>query len=166
MIFTERASLAIHKPIPWKESHFHVTRISLTTTHIQYNTGRCLISYNDSRANQRITAYFLYTIKDPFIATRQSSFRKSFHTLLFVFRWTTFKHPRARLKKRLHFRPAISHPSLVHSLRSVQHIETVRIPKQFSHSSLCFLVDQVLESQIKTEEETSWMKLTPLLVSS
>ena len=60
-----------------------------TTTHIQYNTGRCLISYNDSRANQRITAYFLYTIKDPFIATRQSSFRKSFHTLLFVFWWTT-----------------------------------------------------------------------------
>ena len=152
MIFTERASLAIYKPIPWKESHFHVTRISLTTTHIQYNTGRCLISYNDSRANQRITAYFLYTIKDPFIATRQSSFRKSFHTLLFVFWWTTSQHPRSRLRKRfcrwsrLHFGSATSHPSLVHSLRPVQHSKTVQFPKQFSLSSLCFSVDHVLAS--------------------
>ena len=38
---------------------------------------------------------------------------------------------------------AISHPSLVHSSRSVQQSKTVQFPKQFSHSSLCFLVDQV-----------------------
>ena len=33
------------------------------------------------------------------------------------------------------------------------------------HSSLCFLVDQVLAPQIKAEEETLWVKLTPKQVS-
>ena len=55
-----------------------------------------------------------------------------------------------------HYRSAVSHPSLVYSLRPVQRSKTVQFPKQFSHTSLCFLVDQVLASQIKTEEETSW----------
>ena len=60
---------------------------------------------------------------------------------------------------------AFGHPSLIHKSGSIQHNKTVQFPKQFSHSSLHFLVDQVLASQIKTEEETSWMKPTPLLVS-
>ena len=60
---------------------------------------------------------------------------------------------------------AIGHPSLIHKSGSIQHNKKVQFPKQFSHSSLHFLVDQVLASQIKTEEETSWMKPTPLLVS-
>ena len=39
------------------------------------------------------------------------------------------------------------------------------VPKQFSHSSLCFLVDHVLASQIKTVEETLWVKPTPIWVN-
>ena len=52
--------------------------------------------------------------------------------------------------------------TLVHISRSVQRNKTVQFPKQFSHPSLCFLVDQVLASQIKTVEETLRAKLTPL----
>ena len=65
-----------------------------------------------------------------------------------------------------HDRLAIKHPSLLHSSRSFQHSKTVLFPKQLSHSSLYFLVDQVLASQIKTEEETLWMMLTPLWISN
>ena len=65
----------------------------------------------------------------------------------------------------LNCRSAITHPSLIHSSRSIQRSKTVQFPKQFSLSSLCFLVDQVLASQIKAEEETLWMKLTPKQVS-
>ena len=61
---------------------------------------------------------------------------------------------------------ALKHPSLLHSSRSFQHSKTVLFPKQLSHSSLYFLVDQVLASQIKTEEETLWMTLTPLWISN
>ena len=52
--------------------------------------------------------------------------------------------------------------TLVHISRSVQRSKTVQFPKQFSHSSLYFLVDQFLASQIKTVEETLRAKLTPL----
>ena len=45
-------------------------------------------------------------------------------------------------------------------IRIAQHDSPV--PKQFSHSSLCFLVDHVLASQIKTVEETLWVKPTPI----
>ena len=54
----------------------------------------------------------------------------------------------------------------VHSSRFVQHSMSVQFPKQLSHTSLYFLVDQVLASQIKTEEETLWVMPTPLWVSS
>ena len=33
------------------------------------------------------------------------------------------------------------------------------------HTLLLFVVEQVLASQVKTEEETLWVKLTPLWVS-
>ena len=59
-----------------------------------------------------------------------------------------------------------SYPSLVHSSRFVRHSMSVQFPKQLSHTSLYFLVDQVLASQIKTEEETLWVMPTPLWVSS
>ena len=36
---------------------------------------------------------------------------------------------------------------------------------QNSFHTLLFLVEQVLASQVKTEEETLWVKLTPLWVS-
>ena len=55
-----------------------------------------------------------------------------------------WEHPRSRLRKRfsgwsqLHSRSAISHPSLVHSSRSVRQSKTVQFPKQFSHTSLFF----------------------------
>ena len=65
----------------------------------------------DSIAVQLSVTYLLYTVQDPFSATRQSSFQNN------------------------------------------------------SLSSLCFLVDQVLASQIKTEEETLRVKLTPLWFS-
>ena len=55
--------------------------------------------------------------------------------------------------------------TLVHISRSVQRSKTVQFPKQFSPSSLCFLVVQVLASQIKTVEETLWVKLTPIWVN-
>ena len=48
-------------------------------------------------------------------------------------------------------------------IRTAQHDSPV--PKQFSHSSLCFLVDHVLASQIKTVEETLWVKPTPIWVN-
>ena len=67
------------------------------------------------------------------------------------------------VKSTPHWDSAIGHPSLIHKSGSIQHSKTVQIPKLFSHSSLCFLVDQVLASQIKTEEETSWMKPTLLV---
>ena len=47
-----------------------------------------------------------------------------------------------------HCGSAVSHPSLLRKSRSVQHSKTVKL---YSHPSPCFLVDQVLASQIKTE---------------
>ena len=82
------------------------------------------------------------TVQDLFITARQSSFQNSFHTLLFVFWWTKSSHTRSQLWKRLlgwswrHHGSAISHPSLLHSSRSVHHSKTVQFPKQFSRSSL------------------------------
>ena len=120
------------------------------------------------------------TVQDPF------SFWNNLDSLLLVFWWTwtptQFKiHSaqqdspvskiRSRLRKRLygwgwlHYRSAIGHLSLTHSSRSILHSDTVQFRKQFSHSSLCFLVDQVLASQIKAEREILWVKLSPLQVS-
>ena len=104
-------------------------------------------------------------------AQQDSPVSKTVFTLLFVFWWTKSWHPRSRLRKRLYgwswlqSRSAVSHPSLIHSSRAIQCSKTVQFQKQFSLSSLCFLVDQVLASQIKAEKETLWMKLTPKQVS-
>ena len=108
----------------------------------------------------------LYTVRDLFSVARQSSFQNNFHTLLFVFWWTKSQHPRSRLRKRLNGEAdfitgqlLVTHLlSLVYSSRPVQRSKTVQFPKQFSHTSLCFLVDQVVASQIKTEEEALWVK--------
>ena len=56
---------------------------------------------------------------------------------------------------------------VIHLLYTVQDpfSAAVQFQKQFSLSYLCFLVDQVLASQIKAEEETLWVKLTPKQVS-
>ena len=121
-----------------------------------------------SIAGQPLLTHLLYTVQDPFCAARSTvQFANSFHTLFFVSWWTKSWHPRSRLRKRLYGRNSLhaGHPSLIHRLRSVQHSKTVQFPKQFSHSSLCFLVDQVLAPQIKAEEETLWVKLTPKQVS-
>ena len=56
-------------------------------------------------------------------------------------------------------------PSLVHGSRSDQPNKTVQFPKQLSKAPLCFSVDQVLASQIKTGEETWSMRKIPLQVS-
>ena len=133
--------------------------------------GRDFMGEADSKAGQLLVIHLLFTVQDPFSTARQSSFQNSFHTLLFVFWWTKSWHPRSRLRKRLYgwswlqSRSAVSHPSLIHSSRSIQCSKTVQFQKQFSLSSLCFLVDQVLASQIKAEEETLWVKLTPKQVS-
>ena len=88
---------------------------------------------------QLSVTHLLYTVQDLFCAARQPRFQNSFHTPLFVFWWT-----RSRLRKRLygwsqhHSGSVISHPSLVHSSRSVLCSKTVQIPKYFSHTSLCF----------------------------
>ena len=125
----------------------------------------------DSITGQLLVTYLLHTVQDPFCTATQFSFENSFHTPLFVFWWTRSWHPRSRLRERFYgwswvqSRSAVSHPSLIHSSRSIQHSKTVQFPKQFSLSSLCFLVDQVLASQIKAEEETLWVKLTPKQVS-
>ena len=42
----------------------------------------------ESIAGQLLVTHLLYTVQDPFSTERQSSFQNSFHTLLFVFRWT------------------------------------------------------------------------------
>ena len=129
------------------------------------------------------------TVQDPF------SFWNNLDSLLLVFWWTwtptQFKiHSaqqdspvskiRSRLRKRLygwgwlHYRSAIGHLSLTHSSRSILHSDTVQFRKQFSHSSLCFLVIQdsfstarqsSFQNQIKAEEETLRVRLTPLQVS-
>ena len=94
-------------------------------------------------------------------------FRKQFSHSSLCFLVDQVLAYRSRLRKRLYgwswlqSRSAVSHPSLIHSSRSIQRSKTVQFPKQFSLSSLCFLVDQVLASQIKAEEETLWVKLTP-----
>ena len=56
-------------------------------------------------------------------------------------------------------------PSLVHGSRSDQPNKTVQFPKQLSKAPLCFSVDQVLASQIKTGEEAWSMGKIPLQVS-
>ena len=43
--------------------------------------------------------------------------------------------------------------TLVHISRSVQRSKTVQFPKQFSHSSLCFLVDQFFAGETDSIEE-------------
>ena len=119
--------------------------------------GRDFMGEANTIVGQLSVTHLLYTVQDLFCAARQPRFQNSFHTPLFVFWWT-----RSRLRKRLygwsqhHSGSVISHPSLVHSSRSVLCSKTAQIPKQFSHTSLCFLVDQV-----KTEEETLWVKPIP-----
>ena len=132
--------------------------------------GRDFTGEADSIVVQLLVTHLLYTDQNPFSTTRQSSFPNSFHTLPFflvdqvlasqiknkeiLYRWSW-----------LHCRSAVSHPSLIHNSRSVQRNKTVQFSKQLSLSSPRFLVDQVLASQIKAEEETFWVKLTPLQVS-
>ena len=98
-------------------------------------------------------------------------FRNSFHTLLFAFLVdhvlaSQIKTVEETLWVKLtaiwvnHLAP-ISCTQF--KIRTAQHDSPV--PKQFSHSSLCFLVDHVLASQIKTEEETLWVKPTPIWVN-
>ena len=118
-------------------------------------------------AHSMQVTHLLYTVQDPFSTARLSSFQTVFTLFFFVSWWTKSWHPRSRLRKRLYGRSSLhaGHSSLIHSSRSVQHSKTVQFPKQFSHSSLCFLVDQVLAPQIKAEEETLWVKLTPKQVS-
>ena len=74
---------------------------------------------------------------------------------------------RSRLRKRLygwgwlHYRSAIGHLSLTHSSRSILHSDTVQFRKQFSHSSLCFLVDQVLAHRSRLRKRLygwSWLQ--------
>ena len=201
--------------------------------------GRDFTGEADTITGQLLVTYLLHTVQDPFCTATQFSFENSFHTPLFVFWWfkihsaqqdspvckirsrlrkrlygwgwhhyrsaighlslthssrsilhsdtvqfrKQFSHSslcflvdqvlahRSRLRKRLYgwswlqSRSAVSHLSLTHSSRSILHSDTVEFRKQFSHSSICFLVDQVLASQIKAVEETLWAKLTPLQVS-
>ena len=142
--------------------------------------GRDFTGEADSITGQLLVTYLLHTVQDPFCTATQFSFENSFHTPLFVFWWfkihsaqqdSPVSKIRSRLRKRLygwgwlHYRSAIGHLSLTHSSRSILHSDTVQFRKQFSHSSICFLVDQVLASQIKAVEETLWAKLTPLQVS-
>ena len=111
------------------------------------------------------------TVQDLFITARQSSFQNSFHTLLFVFWWTKSSHTRSQLWKRLlgwswrHHGSAISHPSLLHSSRSVHHSKTVQFPKQFSRSSLSLFFFFFFFSVITTVKETLRVKQTPSQVS-
>ena len=48
-----------------------------------------------------------------------------------------------------HCDSAIGLPSLIHKSGSIQYSKTVQFPKLFSHSSPCFLLDQVLASLIR-----------------
>ena len=132
--------------------------------------GRDITGEADSITGQLLVTYLLHTVQDPFWTATQFSFENSFHTPLCFLVDQVLAH-RSRLRKRLYgwgwlqSRSAVSHPSLIHSSRSIQRSKTVQFPKQFSLSSLCFLVDQVLASQIKAEEETLWVKLTPKQIS-
>ena len=151
--------------------------------------GRDFTGEADSITGQLLVTYLLHTVQDPFCTATQFSFENSFHTPLFVFWWFKIHSAqqdspvckiRSRLRKRLygwgwhHYRSAIGHLSLTHSSRSILHSDTVQFRKQFSHSSLCFLVIQdsfstarqsSLQNQIKAEEETLRVRLTPLQVS-
>ena len=97
--------------------------------------GRESMGEANSTAGQLLVTHLLYTVQDPISTARQSSFRKSFHTLLFIFWWTRSKHLWSTLRKRLyewswiHCRSAISYPSLIHRSRSDRHSKTVQFPK-------------------------------------
>ena len=121
--------------------------------------GRDFTGEADSITGQLLVTYLLHTVQDPFCTATQFSFENSFHTPLFVFWWfkihsaqqdSPVSKIRSRLRKRLygwgwlHYRSAIGHLSLTHSSRSILHSDTVQFRKQFSHSSLCFLVDHSL----------------------
>ena len=72
-------------------------------------------------------------------------------------------HYRLRLRKRFFGWnwSALSQPSLVQSPLSDQHIKTVQGPKHSIYSlQILFLSGQVFASQIKTEGEICWVKLT------
>ena len=92
------------------------------------------------------------------------------YTLFSIFWWTRSQHPTSELRKKLcgesclHCGSAFSHPSLVHSSRSFSAARQSCSRNGF-HKLLIFSVDQVLASQIRTEEETLWVKLPPLWIS-
>ena len=67
-----------------------------------HDCGRDFMDEAGSIASQPLAIHLLYTVQDPISSTRQSSFRKSFHTLLFIFWWTRSKHLRSTLRKRLY----------------------------------------------------------------
>ena len=99
----------------------------------------------------------------------QSSFWNSFHTLLVVFSVDQVLASQIKteeetswVKPTAHCDSAIGHPSLIHKSGSIQYSKTVQFLKLFSHSSPCFLLDQVLASLIKTERRLngwSWLHI-------
>ena len=50
--------------------------------------GRDFMGETDSNLSQPFVIHLLYTIQNPYSSAWRSSFRNSFHTLLFVFWWT------------------------------------------------------------------------------
>ena len=132
----------------------------------------------DSIAVQLSVTYLLYTVQDPFSATRQSSFQNnslpSLCLLVDQVLASQIKAEEETLRVKLtplwfSCQSPISCTQIkIHSAQQDSPVsETVftLFYTQLSLSSLCFLVDQVLASQIKAEEENFWVKLTPLQVS-
>ena len=127
----------------------------------------------NSIVGQQLVTHLLFTVQDLFNTVCQSRFQNSFHTLPFVFLVDQVLVSQIKTEKETLWvtpTPLQVSSQSHHLLCTVQDLSSATrqssLPKQLSHTSLCFLVDQVLAPEIKTEKETLWVMPTPLWVSN
>ena len=102
---------------------------------LDHNCGRDFKGEADAITGQLSVTHLFCIVQDLFITARQSSFQNSFHALLYSFWRTRSKHPRSQLTP---LRLAISHSSLVHSLRSIKEVSVVGNSKRINPNLFVF----------------------------
>ena len=163
-----------------KPIRIHIPLIKSPRSDNEWGSG--LTGQTDSIMGQQLVRILWYIVQDPLNAARfisQQDFTHLWNTLRDIFcvaRWSSLLNsftisPGFSVEvesgwKLLHHGSAVSHPSHVHSSASVWSSMAVLLRNSFHTLLPFFLVDQVLASQIRAEEETMWEKLTPLWVSS
>ena len=100
-----------------------------------HNCKRDFEGEADAITGQLLVTHPLCTVQDLFSTARQSTFQNSFHALLYSFWRTRSKHPRSQLTP---LRLAISHSSLVHSLRSIKELSVAGNSKRINPNLFAF----------------------------